>query len=753
MNLWRIITASIFIIFIISVLTNAQTWTNNGPYGGIISTMAVDPLDTNVVYAGTWYAGIYRSTNGGDYWEAVNNGIPIITDSTSGSTWWYGDYHRISATKFSPSNANRLYAGTAGSGVIQSFDHGDNWTSTNNGLPDSAVVSALWLHPQDSTFLLCGTAYPAGGLYRSTDAGFNWARIDSVPHGNTYSITTIENHPANPDTIYVGVTSAGEPGFAWGLMRTPDGGNTWDILNEMLTFNEITIDPNNPLKMWSWVENNFFMSLFFYSNDGGYNWNPYPSTTNFWDDILGLYADPDYNLYVFDDENESLLLRKSTDHGQTWTSQSVPLISSATMAANPLNTQVIYFGVADAPYRSNDGGQSFQIKETNIINTYIYEVDVNSKNTDILYSGGLWGFWKSTDGGNSWMRFLSLPIFSLSSDPQYPDTVYYFYTAGQFKLMRSFDGGETGVVVLQGYLVNDIEVHPDSSNIIFAASTLSIHKSINWGNNWTITYSGSSEISDIEIHPRNKQILFFGSGNGLYKSTDGGDSWNQISNPGNVISIALHPTNLDSMFIATGSKIMLSENGGASFTEISQDIPSQRMSKVVLDTLNPSHIYVGTKDKGMFYSLNAGQSWQRLNGDYNVRVRDIDLVPHEDRMFVGTNGFGVWHGDDILVNIQNNNNGPVISRKLQLLPAYPNPFNGQIAIPFYVPARSRLKLSIYNVRGQKVKYISDKVFSAGYHQTQWDGTSNSNHAAASGIYFIRLSDNNHSEIRKILLIR
>ncbi len=154
------------------------------------------------------------------------------------------------------------------------------------------------------------------------------------------------------------------------------------------------------------------MSLFFYSIDGGYNWNPYPGMTNFWDDILGLYADPDYNLYVFDDENDSLLLRKSTDHGQTWTSHSVPLISSATMAANPPNTQVIYFGVADAPYRSNDGGQSFQIKETNIINTYIYEVDVNRKNTDILYSGGLWGFWKSVNGGNSWMRLLSLPIFA-----------------------------------------------------------------------------------------------------------------------------------------------------------------------------------------------------------------------------------------------------------------------------------------------------------------------------------------------------
>ncbi len=773
----------LFIFFLIKlsgIPLFGQTWINNGPYGGFIISITIDPADTNNIYAGTYGAGMFKSANGGSNWNAMNDGIPIRADSSIGSptepSWWFGDYFPITTLKIAPDNHLHLYAGMLGAGIAQSLDGGNSWVTTNTGLPDSSIIRVLWIHPRDPAFLLCGTDYPSGGLYRSVNGGHNWTLINNLPNGATYHVTTIANDPVDSEIIYTGLSSAGEPGFAWGLLRSSNRGVDWEVISQDYSFYDIEIDPANTQYLWSVVYTGFLEWMLFSSADGGSTWNPYPDLPNAWKDVWAIYADSDWNLYVISNEENSYkddtpVFRKSTDRGQTWFSLPLqlpsvpkPLLPGAgpNIAANPLNTQTIYFGTEAAVYRSNDGGETATTKESNMINTYINDVVINPQNPEIIYAGGSRGFWKSSDGGDRWLRLSTSTINSIAIDPQHPDTLY----RGGDDLMRSFDGGYTWENikgVIPG-IITDITVRNDSSQIVYTSSKYFIpallFQSKDFGTTWVQIFSSSPAgftIESITLDNIQPQIMYFGATNnffnhGLYKSLNSGQSWIKISDPGQVISIAQQPGSSDTLFVATTDKLHISFNGGSVFEEIGQTIPSTNMSKIVVEPLHPSTAFAGTRDKGIFYSRNFGKSWHQLTGEYETRITGIAPVS-PGQIFLATHGAGIWRGDNILVNINSRNNNPPLKGEIQLLPPYPNPFNSQTIISFYLPQPAIVEIFIFNIQGQLVKKLVNNRFTGGRHQLHWNGTDTQNRIVASGIYFIRLRSSGKTLIRKLFWLK
>ncbi len=91
---------------------------------------------------------------------------------------------------------------------------------------------------------------------------------------------------------------------------------------------------------------------------------------------------------------------------------------------------------------------------------------------------------------------------------------------------------------------------------------------------------------------------------------------------------------------------------------------------------------------------------------------------------------------------------PNLPQKLDLHPAYPNPFNSQVRIPFQVPRFGRVKIDIYDLSGQHVAKIMDMVLEQGTHQTLWDPGN-----LSSGMYFIRISSGRVQAVRKILYLK
>jgi len=94
---------------------------------------------------------------------------------------------------------------------------------------------------------------------------------------------------------------------------------------------------------------------------------------------------------------------------------------------------------------------------------------------------------------------------------------------------------------------------------------------------------------------------------------------------------------------------------------------------------------------------------------------------------------------------------PVVTRILNQ--NYPNPFNPETNISFDMPANGNAKLDIYNVKGQLVKTLFDGTATVGRNSLVWDSTDNSGKAVTSGLYFYRLSTDNHTETRKMMLMK
>ncbi len=126
----------------------------NGPYGGIIVELAINSSNGHI-FAGT-SGGIFRSTNNGDSWTAVNTGLtnPAV-----------GSFAINPVTQV-------IFAGTIGSGVFRSSNNGDSWTAVNTSLT-TLFIWFLAINPVTGD-IFAGTT---DGVFRSTDNGDSWAKV------------------------------------------------------------------------------------------------------------------------------------------------------------------------------------------------------------------------------------------------------------------------------------------------------------------------------------------------------------------------------------------------------------------------------------------------------------------------------------------------------------------------------------------------------------------------------------------------
>lgn len=89
----------------------------------------------------------------------------------------------------------------------------------------------------------------------------------------------------------------------------------------------------------------------------------------------------------------------------------------------------------------------------------------------------------------------------------------------------------------------------------------------------------------------------------------------------------------------------------------------------------------------------------------------------------------------------------------QLFQNYPNPFNPVTFIKYDLAEDSRVRMDIYNVKGQLVKTLLNQEMSAGTHSVTWDGKDEGGRAVSSGVYFYRMSLPNKVLTNKMLLLK
>ena len=108
--------------------------------------------------------------------------------------------------------------------------------------------------------------------------------------------------------------------------------------------------------------------------------------------------------------------------------------------------------------------------------------------------------------------------------------------------------------------------------------------------------------------------------------------------------------------------------------------------------------------------------------------------------------FGLTLGTD-------DNGNAIIPLKNSLHQNYPNPFNPTTTIPFDIIKTDQITLSIYNVKGEKVRTLVSSHLNPGSYEVRWDGKSDRGVVLSAGMYFIELKGTNFRETNKIIYLK
>ena len=147
---------------------NGDNWiqVNNGLTALFVLSFATDTSGN--IFAGTYFGNeVFRSTDDGDSWNEKNNGL-IATEVRTIAT--QGPIPRIHSPNIDA--ADFIFAGTYGRGMFRSTDSGQNWQQINNGL--LALYESALLITNGYIFVGADFVGGAGGVYRSSDYGDSW---------------------------------------------------------------------------------------------------------------------------------------------------------------------------------------------------------------------------------------------------------------------------------------------------------------------------------------------------------------------------------------------------------------------------------------------------------------------------------------------------------------------------------------------------------------------------------------------------
>lgn len=347
---------------------DGTTWTMaNAGITNHTLALAVDPTTPAVVYAGTDGAGVFRSTDAGVHWTAVNTGLPYVrvsslaVDPASKGTIYVGTDSGVFRSRddcgswtaanagitdwgvnclvIDPHTPATLYVGTH-NGVYRSDDAGDHWAAANTGITKTRIA-VLAINPHTPTTLYAGTNL---GVFRSTDRGATWTAIDTgLPvHTNVWSLTI---DAAKPTTLYVSIwtlvaTSSDIFHYPDSVFRSTDAGDHWNAVNVGVRNEDVesfAIDPVVPANLYAGTMQGSVCC----SSDGGATWMVKGIVPSY-GEVRALAIDPKVHSTVYAGGNAGVF--RSMDSGATWAAinSGFPLRDATALVMDPLNSGTMY---------------------------------------------------------------------------------------------------------------------------------------------------------------------------------------------------------------------------------------------------------------------------------------------------------------------------------------------------------------------------------------------------------------------------
>ena len=645
-----------------------------------VSALAMAPSESNVIWAGTGETFVIRPAH------AMGDGIYRSTDA--GHTWRHmglEETGRIGRIRIDPRDSDVVFACALGHaygpqperGVYRTRDGGTTWdlilhVSEDAGCIDLAMdptnprilFASFWDVQIDTWGLDSGG--PDSGVWRSTDGGDTWERLDhrgtGLPEDPDQHIgkVAVEVAPSDPGRVYV-LTEEASPGF----YRSDDYGDTWSLELRNHTINErapyytrFGVDPENPDRIY-FTNVRFSMSI-----DGGKSLVENPPRGG--GDTHDVWIDPTNadRVMVADDGGLTISLNRGATFQRivlpiaqmyhVWVDDEIPYRvygnrQDGWSYRGPSNSRqgAIPLGLWQSVGGCESGFSIPVPADPEIVWSGCYDggLERYDGHTGHVRSVRVWPEaaygWAPTD-----LRFRWHWTFPIVVSPHHAERVY---VGSQFVHVTD-DAGHSWQVISPD-LTKDIEGHQQSSGGVAIDNLM--------------TFDGATLYALAES-PLREGLLWAGSNDGrLHVTRDGGASWEDVS--GNVpglpewATIAMvEPSRWDesAAYVAVDNHqqadfdpyIYKTTDLGQTWRRISDGIPRSPHSFVHVvreDPRRPAMLYAGT-DNSVWFSLDDGATWNPLRNDMPpAPVYWLTIQERFDDLVVGTYGRGFWILDDV----------------------------------------------------------------------------------------------------------
>lgn len=639
-----------------------------------ITTLAFDPANSSIIYAGTG-EGVFNA-------DAVR-GRGIFKSTDAGATWTHmlstdtSDFYYTMDIAVSPNNSNHLYAATR-TGVWRSTDGGTNWTQVVNHSGSNSRCTDLAIRTDvnpDTVFASCGTFTVAGTIYRTTD-GATWTSVFAEANMGRAHLAIA---PSDQNTVYALIASTAGGNYNNGLHKvirstTGGGSGTWTT----------RVDNTNATKLNTVLLSNPVYAFLLDCGFGGANQF---LNQGWYDNVIAVDPTNANTVWV-----GGIDLMKSTDAGANWALASL-WWSNATAGYVHADQHAIVFhpnynGVANQTmYVGNDGGiyrTNAAVSGTTSTNvcapavssfgwttlnsgynvTQFYHGDTYPNGTTFFGGTQDNGTNRGTTASTSWSSILGGDGGYVAVDPS--NTQNLFAETTNLSIEKSTNGGTSFASSTTGIsessanfqFINPFLMDPNNSQRLWTGG-YTLWRTDNQGTGWTqasttnLTGGGNNSIAAWAVQPSNSDLVLAGDELGnVFRNTsattaNNASAWTDTSNMGGYVSsIAFDPNNTTTIYATVSTfgatHLWRSTNSGTSWAAFGGVLPDIPFHSVLVQPGDSNRIYVGT-DRGVIVTDDGGTNWYYAQGFPRVPVEwmDIETDGGQEYLYAYTHGRSV----------------------------------------------------------------------------------------------------------------
>lgn len=754
-------------------------WHSIGPFGGDVVDVAVNPQNTDIIFAAAGYP--FMSEDGGATWKYLEN-LAVLAPS---------GIFRIAANENGVVFAGGTFASYK---IFRSIDGGFTWEQKQ--FPLNRWVESIAIDPNDPDLIYLGLSGDGAGvntnaMVKSEDGGDTWTAVDlagGMPAG--FNVVSISVDPDNTQNIL----AAGAQSFSnAAIAYSTDGGDTWTNKTSNLPsgkpFNSVAIGNGKLYVGGGQLFGGNVMGLYESSNLGGS-----------WTNISGSFPNKVSNNILIDSDNPLTIyvasegdgIYKTVDGGVNWDFGATGAGENGaarSLAFEPGNNEIIYGGFLSLGVcKSDDAGLEWDYTNVGIASLMLNDIEIDPNNTDRLITSfeaeNSGGCYISFDGGGNWNIPTTLPGTRYSSVTVGADGSLYAWSNGpssiaQEGLYKSADDGVNwenlgpnigSVFETEIFSIACSDTDPDlifiGGNNFGANGFESImYKTEDGGENWEQIYLGLvyNSFNYLFIDPNSDDEIVYAAyasndvKGGFLKSTNTGNSFSDINTglPPTMKyagAIVTDPVNQDILYGGIGGAyngvngtIYKSENGGLAWTPTNLSMTTYcRVRDLFINPGNTNIIYAATTQQGVMLSMDASETWEEANS-----LLPTSNISGFSKPFMVNDSLHIYastptHSAFETKIMEDEISG--ISKSIQesnLISVYPNPARNQTTICFELDQNTIVIINIYNTQGQLFQQLVNDNLATGNH--------NFNFKAENGIYLCETIINGKIERKKIII--